>query len=245
MNDVGGGCYPTQETIAQASGLSVRSVRDHTDLAIEHGWLVRTEHGFRGQKWANYEYQAAWPDPGKGAAAPAGPSNEGAAALSKGAAAPSKKDRQELPPILPEHTSTILPESGGKGFDRLWKAWPDDHLPDNADYARRQFDKMTDVEQAYAEEVVDLYRARCAKRGEHPRMIPYLKERKFLDLVDAPDMDVDGDFIITTKRPEWSEWMGAMRKKHGAKAVEGFASRGNIITKTRWPDGFGRLPKAE
>jgi hypothetical protein len=63
MNEVGGGCYPTQEDLAKASGLSDRAVRTHLDLAEKEGWLKRREHGFRGQKWRNTEYWALWPDP--------------------------------------------------------------------------------------------------------------------------------------------------------------------------------------
>jgi len=150
-----------------------------------------------------------------------------------------------------KHTLPPTPQGGRKGvFDRLWEAWPVDHLPDNREYCQKQFAKLSDVEQAYAEEVVDVYRRRCAIRGAHPRMIPYIKEKRFLDLVDAPEMDKDGDFIITPKhRLEWSEWLGSLRKgrdKIGAdKAVAYHVQLGKIIVKTRWPDGFGRLPKAE
>lgn len=153
-----------------------------------------------------------------------------------------------------EHTEEkhILPPTpqggeGRKAFQRLWESWPVDHLPDNLEYALKQFLKLSDVERAYAEEVVDVYRRRCAVRGAHPRMIPYLKEKQFLDLVDAPEMDKDGDFIVTPKhRLEWSEWLGEIRKgktkEAGDKAVAYHVSLGKIIVKTRWPDGFGRLP---
>ena len=62
MNDLGGGCYPTQEDLAKASGLSDRAVRKHLELAESLGWLKRNEHGFRGQRWRNTEYWALWPD---------------------------------------------------------------------------------------------------------------------------------------------------------------------------------------
>lgn len=240
------GCYPSQDYICKKTNLSERSVRDQLMKLRERrliNWSLHHEDGRRG--WNRYGLgfepdfvPAEFAGSSTGKNEPALPANSG------------EYYRQDLPPnLVIEPVIEPTPESpqggGRKAFNRLWESWPVDHLPDNLEYVLKHFLRLTDVEQAYAEEVVDLYRARCAKRGEHPRMIPYLKERKFLDLVDAPEMDADGDFIIRAKRPEWSEWLGHVRKLHGAKGVEQVVSRGNIITKTRWPDGFGRLPKAE
>lgn len=111
MNDVGGGCYPTQEQIAEASGLSDRAVRQHIDTAIEAGWLRKREHGFRGQKWRNHEYEAAWPskdEPSKVAEAEELDSArlaEGAERGSEGAERGSGKVRNDVPTILPVHSS--------------------------------------------------------------------------------------------------------------------------------------------
>lgn len=111
MNDVGGGCYPTQEQLAEATGLTVRSVRQHIETAVQAGWLVRREHGFRGQKWRNHEYEAAWPpqylvgEAEKGAEQGSGPYDEGAERGSEGAERGSGKVRNDVPPILPDHHS--------------------------------------------------------------------------------------------------------------------------------------------
>ena len=61
MNDVGGGCYPTTLDLAAATGLSQRAVCTHILAAKSAGWLRVSEHGFRGQKWKNHQYEAAWP----------------------------------------------------------------------------------------------------------------------------------------------------------------------------------------
>lgn len=61
MNDVGTGCYPTTKQIADASGLSERSVCTHIEIASSAGWLAISKHGFSGQKWKNHEYRALWP----------------------------------------------------------------------------------------------------------------------------------------------------------------------------------------
>jgi hypothetical protein len=63
MNEVGGGCYPTTLDLAAATGLSERAVCTHIAVAKEAGWLMVSEHGFRGQKWKNHQYHAAWPEP--------------------------------------------------------------------------------------------------------------------------------------------------------------------------------------
>lgn len=62
MNEVGGGCYPTTKDLSAATGLSERAICTHIASAAKAGWLGVSEHGFRGQKWKNHQYQAAWPE---------------------------------------------------------------------------------------------------------------------------------------------------------------------------------------
>lgn len=151
MNDVGGGCYPTQDQIAEASGLSERAVRAHIDAAVKAGWLDRKEHGFRGQKWRNHEYQAAWPAQGvedadlhveKGAERGSGPSDEGAEP-------PAGKVRNHVPPILPEHHSnpSLRSDSASErvDFDLAWKAFPHRPMP-NRTAAQKAWDALSDKE---------------------------------------------------------------------------------------------------
>lgn len=62
MSDVGEGCFPTTKCLAEETGLSERAVCEHIQAAIDGGWLMRFQHGFRGQKWRRNEYRPAWPD---------------------------------------------------------------------------------------------------------------------------------------------------------------------------------------
>ncbi|PWJ75268.1 helix-turn-helix protein [Pseudaminobacter salicylatoxidans] len=62
MNDAGDGCYPTTKQLADATGLSERSVCTHIEAARDAGWLSVSVHGFKGQKWKNHQYEAAWPE---------------------------------------------------------------------------------------------------------------------------------------------------------------------------------------
>jgi hypothetical protein len=64
MNDTGDGCYPTTKQLAGATGLSERAVCEHIGKAADAGWLSVSVHGFKGQKWKNHQYQAAWPEEG-------------------------------------------------------------------------------------------------------------------------------------------------------------------------------------
>lgn len=143
MNDVGGGCYPTQEDLAKASGLSDRAVRTHLELAEKEGWLKRTEHGFRGQRWRNTEYWALWPDPldvDEGAEGRSAPS-------AKSSGTSFRKVRKDVPTTSPVTSIIPLPQDGAAA-DPAQDVVPDRHV------------------HAVLEE--DLYRACCAIRKRNP-----------------------------------------------------------------------------
>jgi len=232
------GCYPSQDYICKKTNLSKRSVRDQLGNLRDRGlvnWELHHEEGRRG--WNRYRLGFE-PD-----FLPANPAGSSTGKIEQPLPAnPDTYYRQDLPPnpvIEPVTEPTPDPQGGreGKAFNRIWAAWPVDQLPDNVDYARKQFDKLNDVEQAYAEEHMHGYRIICAKRGARPLLLPYLKNRIFMLLIDAPDTDDDGDWIITPGREEWGVWLGIMRKKHGPSGVEYFVKLGKILTKTRWPEG--------
>jgi hypothetical protein len=61
MNDVGEGCYRTTKELAHFTGLSERAVCTHIENAAKLGWLKKSQHGFRGQKWKRHEYEPFWP----------------------------------------------------------------------------------------------------------------------------------------------------------------------------------------
>jgi hypothetical protein len=154
MNDVGGGCYPTQEQLAEASGLSARAVRKHIDDAVAAGWLVKREHGFRGQKWRNHEYEAAWPT--QDADQRNQHVDEGeeprSARISEAAEPGSGKVRNDVPTILPDHhskSSLRSDERARPSFDELWDVFP-----------RRRLTNRKDAEKAFAE-LSDDEAARC------------------------------------------------------------------------------------
>lgn len=245
MNELGDGCYPTQKQLCDATGLSERAVRDHLQIAEDRGWIKRKEHGFRGQRWRNHEYQAVWPDPqdvGERAAPDAGPSDQGAAPSSERCGTSHQNVRQEVPPTSPDtnpYTSPpSAPERAGEGdFDILWSRWPEGQRPDNRKHAEGLFRRLSPEEKSQALSAFESYSTAMIRRGKPRRMVTYLKERLFIDFVDAPEVDEDGRFRITPKRPEWGAWLGVIRKKYGDDAVQRTVMRGFYLPETRWPPG--------
>ncbi len=244
MNDVGDGCYPTQEQIAEATGLSDRSIRTHLELAEKAGWIKVTEHGFRGQKWRNHQYVASWPDTQhveKGAEPPSGPFLEGAEAGSgkvrnvvpKGAE--GRSDYTSSNPSNNQSTSDA-PARRGEEFNILWDEWASELRPRSKGAAKATFQRLTNSDQATAIRLAAYFRAMQSVRGEKALMIPYLKDRLFIGLDGAPETDGDGDFIITPERAEWTDWLEEMRLRHGEAIVQGIVRQKKIIVKTRWPE---------
>ncbi|MGO4449072.1 helix-turn-helix domain-containing protein [Phyllobacterium sp. TAF24] len=244
MNDMGDGCYPTQEQISEATGLSDRSVRTHLELAEKAGWIKVSEHGFRGQKWRNHQYVASWPDTPdveKGAEPASGPFVEGAEPPSgkvrnvvpKGAEARSYYQSNNTS----NNQSTLdAPARRDGDFNILWDEWPTELRPRSKSAAKATFQRLSKPDQAGAIKFALEFRALQSARKEKALMIPYLKDHLFRGLDGAPASDSDGDFIITPDRAEWSDWLGEMRLRHGEKIVEDIIQRQRIIVKTRWPE---------
>ncbi len=244
MNDVGGGCYPTQEQLAEATGLTDRAVRKHIEIAEASGWLIRKEHGFRGQKWRNHEYEARWPgilDVDEGA-------ERGSSRLSEGAERGSGKVRNEVPTTNPRNNIPLNPQNTGKEnpnqylgsvsarFDALAKAWARTKVGDRT-RALNLFEGLTVREQMQAVENAALaVTAYTRRKSRVPVLASFLRDRMFVEFVDAPDIDLDGHFRITPNRPEWTPWLTAIRRRYGEKAVERIVEGGFYLTQSRWPE---------
>ena len=61
MDERGGSCYPTIDTLMRDSSLARATVIKHLGLAEDAGFITRRKHGFKGQEWANNEYTATYP----------------------------------------------------------------------------------------------------------------------------------------------------------------------------------------
>ncbi|UVC14725.1 helix-turn-helix domain-containing protein [Mesorhizobium onobrychidis] len=243
MNEVGEGCYPTQDDLAKATGLTERAVRTHTEIAVEKGWLKRQEHGFRGQKWKNYEYSALWPDPqdvGKGPEPRSAPSDEAPEPHSKAPEPRSAKDRKDVPPTSPDYSNTTPPERASApwegDFNLFWEEWPVLLRPDNRHHCAGIFRNLSEEARAAAIAQAANYRKLMACRKKPPRMVTYLRERLFAELDGSPAFDDEGRFIITPDRPEWSAWLGNIRSRFGERGVQSIVKGGRYLAPSRWPD---------
>jgi hypothetical protein len=61
MNERGGSCFPSVDTLVGETGLTKRSVCTHLEIAERDGWIRRGLHGFNGRGWKRYEYQPVIP----------------------------------------------------------------------------------------------------------------------------------------------------------------------------------------
>ncbi|TIU46039.1 MAG: helix-turn-helix domain-containing protein [Mesorhizobium sp.] len=116
MNDLGGSCFPTQEQLAAATGLTDRAIRKHTEIAVDKGWLKRHLHGFKGRRWSNYEYLAIWPEdrndvPALGAGGPEPRSGKTGTRF--------RKDRNDVPTTTPYSSNTTPKRARGARPPRL------------------------------------------------------------------------------------------------------------------------------
>ena len=126
--------------------------------------------------------------------------------------------------------------AGGSAFSKLWNEWPSAHRPEKREAVEAIFLKLVEADQIAAVEHAGKHHRLQVLRSKPSLMFPYLKNRLFLELVDAPVTDKDGDFVITPDRAEWSDWLNEMRRRHGEAIVQGIVRQKKIIVKTRWPE---------
>lgn len=118
----------------------------------------------------------------------------------------------------------------------LWEGWPISHRPDSREAAASIFAKLAADEQCLAIEHAKEFHRVQILRKKPSHLMPYLKKRLFTEFVDPPPIDKDGDFVITPDRPEWSLWLGDIRKKYGEGGVQSHVKAGKIVRSARWPE---------
>lgn len=130
------------------------------------------------------------------------------------------------------------PLQGGSGlFERLVSEWPSEKVGDKPK-AYRAFEALTLEEQNRATDCAKTFLfAMRARKSKIHRLVTYLQDRMFDEFFAAPELDKDGLFKITPGRPEWSGWLGDIRKRHGERGVEITVRHKLYLTKTRWPEG--------
>jgi DNA-binding MarR family transcriptional regulator len=61
MDNDGGNCFPSQETLAKKTGLHLNSVKKHIKLLVKSGWIKSTAKGYSDKKHRRNKYQARIP----------------------------------------------------------------------------------------------------------------------------------------------------------------------------------------
>lgn len=161
---------------------------------------------------------------------------------------PGKPDTENPDALIrTESTNPPLPPSplplgpDPLGFGQLLRNLSPQRRTADLALARRMFENLpAQVERDNAIACWPLYERIRILRGNlrgkgGPNLVTYLKERAWRDLVDAPPVDRDGDFVITPDREEWPAWLDAVRATHGEVGVASARRTGRILRKDRWP----------
>jgi len=105
--------------------------------------------------------------------------------------------------------------------------------------AERLFDRLPLDERRSAIEFATAFRSIRAGQSTVALMIPYLREKSFVDFVGAPEIDREGYFVIRPQREEWAAWIASYRSRYSEKIVSGMIERGFMLTRSRWPEDGG------
>jgi hypothetical protein len=238
MNDVGEGCYRTTKELAQFTGLSERAVCTHIENAVKLGWLKKSQHGFRGQKWKRHEYAPLWP---KGAEPSSAASKEALNVVQEGTEPNDKKalNQVQRDKNISKNISKSFPSAhsreGGE-FLKFWNEWPEAARPRERSFAEKLFVQLTPEDRALAVTSSSSYRATQTLRGGFAAMIVYLRDRLFLEFEDAPSIDSAGYFVIQSDRHEWTAWLKFCSTRYSEAILQSIQKRGFLLTRTRWPD---------
>lgn len=243
LNGKSGKCCPALDLIAHESSVSRSTVIRKLKSLETDGW-ISVSAGFTADGRQTSNTYAINYNPHSSQAEGEGvrlTPSEGVTAMEpSGVSTVTPLDEPEegtLTPYVPPHGGILNNDL----FEDVWKAWPEAHRGDRETaggaYGRLMPDDQRRCFSATASAVRGML-ARHQSRGERfPRLATFIGRRLWLDYEDAPEIDKDGDFIITPTRPEWKEWLGDARKRHGQKGVDYFVKIGKVITPQRWPEG--------
>ena len=240
-----GECWPSQKTISREAELSERSTRDWLQKLEAQGFISRSRrHRSDGSRTSDHVVLNLTRSPTSGEnnlTADSAARPDQAANGSKPSGSSLHTYRQELPGIEPSPKPSEEPSSGARirrteGFKKLWKDWPAKERPQKIKAAQWAFFKLTTDEQDTAVTQARRFRRLSKARKETALMIPYLKQRQFAGLQDAPEINADGKFIITPDRPEWPAWQRYLREKYSPIALESIEVRKSFFADYRWPN---------
>lgn len=136
--------------------------------------------------------------------------------------------------------TTPTPSDEASTLDQLISLW-DPERRGTLSTAESAFKKLNAMEQERAVALADATRAGLWALGRPvPTLAAYLRDRAFEEFHDAPPID-EGRFVITPDRPEWSGWLGHIRKTSGKKGVDTITRLRQWRPETRFPPAGGLL----
>lgn len=121
-------------------------------------------------------------------------------------------------------------------FDTLWRAWNPRRRPADRTVAEALFLGLpAAIDRDNAVAMARLYQRIQTLRRRPTDMEAYLRDRAYRDLVDAPEIDRSGYFVITPDRDEWEPWLATIRATSGDVGVRNVTQSRRIVRETRWP----------
>ena len=238
-----GECWPSQKTISKEAELGERATRDWLKKLEQAGFIERHRRnrsdGSRTSDFIilNLNKRADSKPKTLTADNAARPNQAASGSTPNGTSCRSK--RQEVPDIEPSVKPSKEPSTGAQahgrnGFDIFWEEWPAKDRPKKRQAAQWSFERLSQADQTNAVKHARDFRRLSQARDDVALMIPYLKQRLFAELVDAPEINTDGKFIFTPERAEWSAWMNYLKSEYSEEAVLSIEKRGQFLDCRRW-----------
>lgn len=141
-------------------------------------------------------------------------------------------------PFLPKQnlTKTDSQIVAMPDFASLLKAWEPKWRPSDPKSCRNLFDALpAPIERQNAIAIAPLFQLIQRRRKKKPGLYAYLKDRAWRELVDAPEIDIEGRFKITPYREEWDAWIAHMTQTHGETAAAMERRNACLLRHDRWP----------
>lgn len=232
-----GWCEVNQRVIAEKCGRSRETINRTVRDLCEFGYLAKQEQRTKANGRTINLYQVLMDRPSKTQDAPTP-----VMAASQGAVSPEDHNPCDVAtsqlndPSFNDQGSPQPPASGGPSFAEMWEAWPKDNRG-RRDNAEGSFARMSPADQRDALRLAAVTIVSLARRKQRlPALVAYLRRRVFAEFDGAPEIDADGYFVIKPGMPEWGEWLGWIRAKHGQRAVDQTVMTKRFLTRSRLPE---------
>ncbi len=242
------GCFPSQSYLADVCEVSRASINRHLDELEAMGLLRRERrHGKSRERESTRYYLGFEKDftPLQVETHVSTVDMENGGQPQPVAGENAAVHVSEIPGSMSHSSETLtgkepiepLPLKPSTLFEGLVHIWPADRHG-NLNKAEESFMRLDATAQAAAHRAAKATMVALVRQKRSiPKLQGYLDSGLFDEFDGAPEIDADGDFIITPDRPEWKPWMGYLRDTYGQRGVDSAVKAGKWHPKTRWPIG--------